>query len=192
MPIRRWYGNQQWECKKTIIPQGFKCNTPSGEFVIKASRHDKGCYSVGPISKTMLIGVYPGFIINERNLLQKMGTLPFETQKFVSRYLVQSKLHSTEKSKCYLDPTNKYGVIDPSFECNPVLYINEPDSDQSSNVHSVWNYDNDRLELWSTKDIKEGNELFVSYGPSYNRDYSASNINSSEYIFLNGVLQLQE
>ena len=183
MPRRTWVGNQPWtvDCTKRNGSSEFMVKTSTGLcLTVKPSRHGRGCFTTQTLPPKTMIGVYPGKITNEKSLTMKLSQCSIEQQRAVMKYLVQSKIHSTEKSCCYLDPTGVQGNIDPFFVTNPVLYINEPDSDQSVNTHHVWNYDMDRLEIWTAKTVLENQELFIQYGSSYTRDYSSSGNHSQE------------
>lgn len=182
--IRRWYGKFPWIIKpmsKTIM------QTETGCFEIRPSKHGKGCFTLQDLPTNTVVGVYPGRIINEKQLGVKLSQLTMLQQKGTTDYLVQSKLHSTDKSKCYLDPTTQ-GHIDPSWADNPVLYCNEPDIGQTVNLQHVWNYDNDRLELWTCRPVKKDEELLVSYGPSYHRNYQVGQVSGSEWVLKEGKL----
>lgn len=188
--VRRWYGRSGWETKTVLRGPGgtLTVRTPAGDFQVKESRHQKGCFTLQNLANKQLVGVYSGRIINERQLALKLSKIAKEKQPFVSQYLVQSHLHSTPNSNCYLDPTNDHGALDPSWSENPVLYCNEPDPDQTSNLMGVWNYDVDRLELWARRDICIGEELLVNYGQSFDREYSTGGA-CSVMMFKEGVLQ---
>jgi hypothetical protein len=182
--IRRWYGKFPWILKplsKNVM------QTETGCFEIKQSQHGKGCFTLQSLPVNTLVGVYPGRIISEKQLSIKMSQLTIPQQKGTMDYLVQSKLHSTDKSKCYLDPTTQ-GHIDPSWADNPVLYCNEPDLGQTLNLQHIWNYDNDRLELWTSRPVEKNEELLVSYGRSYQRDYKVGQVSGAEWMLKDGKL----
>lgn len=165
--------------------------TPAGVYRIGPCSHGKGCFAGQNLPQFALVGVYPGIIINERQLSVKLSKLPtLQHQEQVSAYLVHSKLHSTPQSKCYLDPTNDFGTLDANWSHNPVLYINEPDVGQVANVQPVWNYDRDRLELWTSHEVKQGDQLLVNYGCSYSRNYATSTGESGhqDWHFVDGKL----
>ena len=190
----RWYGEGEGEWWARIVTSDktqTTVETPNNlQFCIKPSRHGKGCFAVADLKPHTFLGVYPGSILNEKQFTTKMSKLPFDKQKNVMRYVVQNKLHSTLENKCYLDPTNAHGSLDSGWKSNPVLYINEPDDDQKTNVMSVWNYDTVRLEIWTSLEIKTGSELLVHYGDSYSRSYQSPNKTNSgcTWIFKNGKL----
>jgi hypothetical protein len=52
--------------------------------------------------------------------------------------------------------------------------VNEPPPGKSGNVQVVWNFVREppALEYWSLREIKPGDELFVCYGRSYQRNYT--------------------
>jgi len=191
--MRRWYGVAPWQYR-LVEKKGAEQRIASlaGNFIVKPSCHGKGCFTAQFLPAKTLVGIYPGVITNERQLGIKLAQMPFEQQQKVFQYLVHSRLHSTEKSKCYLDPTNKQGSIDESFALNYVLYINEPSKGQTINVQHVWNYDNDRLEIWTLRDIQQGEELLITYGASYCRDYSVATRNAQTCVFRDGTLQWED
>lgn len=175
--VRRWYGKPGWNVQILSTGPGageFVARTEVGDFCVKNSRHGRGCFTQQDLKCRQMVGVYPGQITNEKQLAMKLSRLPMNKQPTVNQYLVQSRLHSTSNSNCYLDPTDAHANLDKAWNCNPVLFVNEPDSDQETNLMPVWNYDNDRLELWTRDDLKAGAELFISYGSSFERNYDAS------------------
>jgi hypothetical protein len=126
-------------------------------------------------------------VINEKTLGNKLSRLDVEGQKKVYAYLA---CYRCVNEKLYLDPTNRFGNIDPSFEYNPSLYINEPDQDQEANCTSVINMDTKRMEIFTKKEIRKGEELLIAYGDSYSRDYSVNeNEEAGSVVFQNGKLQ---
>lgn len=178
--MRRWYGKQRWECKRIASSNSFILETPEKiQLQIRNHTDDqkkgRGCFTVTAIPKKTFVGVYPGIICNEKQLSMKLGGMSFDAQERVQQYLVQSRIHSTTKSNCYIDPTNTTtGHIHASFADNPILYINEPSVGEITNVYHIWNYDTDRLEIWTSRDIPQSAELLVSYGTSYMRQYETS------------------
>lgn len=188
---KRWYGTTEWGVKvlkknkqQTLVETESKL-----QLTIKPSRHGKGCFTTTELKKNTFIGVYPGIILNEKQFTMKMSRVPLQQQENVMRYVVQNRLHSTADNKCYLDPTNPHGTLDAGWRDNPVLYINEPDPDQQTNVISVWNYDTMRLEIWTLRDVAAETELLVHYGDSYNRSYSiAQGQVAAAWIMRNGQL----
>ncbi len=194
--MRRWYGTSKWDpvvVRRDTTHHTWSVRTPKDiQLTVKPSRHGLGCFVDADIPAQSCVGVYPGQIISDKRLALKMGQLPFEQQRAVGRYLVQSRLHSTDKSCCYLDPTGPHGGLDKTFVDNPALYLNEPDTDQTTNVHSVWNYDTGRLELWTSRDVKAGEELLVHYGTSYARDYAGPQGNAAVCVMRDGALRWED
>ena len=60
------------------------------------------------------------------------------------------------------------------YMCAPP-FVNEPGPDQGApNLAWVWNFPRHRVELWTTRDVRVGEELTVCYGQGYARAYRSS------------------
>jgi hypothetical protein len=80
------------------------------------------------------------------------------------------------------DPTDEKGQISPPFISHTPLYINEPPPPFQNNCCWVFHKKDDfdqttNLEIWTFREIKKGNQLFIFYGNDYFREYP---INRSE------------
>lgn len=206
--LLRWYGhdnNKPTKNKLDFFSQHYKIQNESKDqwtvqclnhvLTVKPSRHGLGTFTNQPILNQQMINIYPGFIVSEKSLVDKLHHLQPEKQIQVQRYLCQYMLEEAKNPDSviikYLDPTNKQGNIEQTWKHNPALYINEPDKDQTPNLIGVWNYDTLRLEHWSCRDIQSGEELLISYGQSYGRDYEhSSSLYSTAYTYKDGKLQI--
>ena len=50
-------------------------------------------------------------------------------------------------------------------------FVNEPGLDEAPNLAWVWNFPKHRVEMWTTRDVKAGEELTICYGQAYARRY---------------------
>jgi hypothetical protein len=50
-------------------------------------------------------------------------------------------------------------------------FVNEPSASQRPNVVWVWNFPKHRIELWTSRALRAGDELTVCYGDAYERKY---------------------
>jgi len=182
-----WYGadKRASEIVVTRSNDTHSVTTMFGKFAITKSRHGLGCFARCDFDKCVPLGVYPGVVTNEKKLTQKLSQMDESSQVRVQKYLVHLR------DRLYLDPTDKYsGAIHKTFEHNPVLYINEPDADQVINCVQVNNHDLKRIEIWSLTKIKSNDELLISYGKSYYRDYHTQHLqdNAQGWHYKNGTL----
>lgn len=184
---RCWQGTEGWKLTVRDLV-GWRCVLPNHiEMEVKPATHGLGCFVQTMIEAPQtLLGVYPGHIITEEQLQRKLSLLNDTQRKSVQRYLCQSLLHSEDQVKRYLDPTDTLGNIESSWQKNPALYCNEPDTGQKPTACCVWNYTSQRLEQWSLQPLQKGQEILISYGHSYARDYDA--VTDAVYVYKNGVL----
>ena len=54
---------------------------------------------------------------------------------------------------------------------SPVLFINEPAHHEMPNMNWVWNIPKYRIEMWTSRPIRAGEELLICYGSAYTRTY---------------------
>lgn len=75
-----------------------------------------------------------------------------------------------------IDPGNSRGELLPRFSGAVAPLVNEPGPRASPNLVWVWNLPRYRLELWTLKPVRRGEELTVCYGTGggYVRDYHTS------------------
>jgi hypothetical protein len=75
------------------------------------------------------------------------------------------------------DPTDENGTILQEYTHNIPLYINEPPPGYLNNCCWVFHSHSDfgqttTLEIWTFREIKKGEQLFIFYGNDYHREYS--------------------
>lgn len=183
-PLYRWTGKDGHSWKYNVIKRDhkqkeFTVETEMGHlFTVKPGDHGLTCYyskenkDILPVNG--LVGVYPGIATNEKTMDRKLGAMQPHQRKKAMSYMCQSLIWSEDGTNRYLDPCNQHGSLALQFRENPVLYCNEPGPEQKQNICGVWNYDTGRMELWAMKDLSPGEELLVSYGPSYFRNYNVA------------------
>ncbi len=63
------------------------------------------------------------------------------------------------------------GSMPPEYAKSVAPYINEPAKGQTPNTVWVWNFPRHRIELWTSRRVRAGEELGICYGPVYGRSY---------------------
>lgn len=66
-----------------------------------------------------------------------------------------------------LDPMDR-DVLQPEYEF-VTPYVNEPGVGQAPNMVWVWNFPRYRLEMWTSRPVRKGEELTICYGAAYRR-----------------------
>lgn len=154
-------------------------------FELKQSRVENaglGLYVNCSIPKGTILGTYPGVIRPASNFLQKYDSIP-QTAVYTWRF--------TDNESC-IDPTNKDGLLlDKCYggtDDYPVSYfiheillrfisvptllarINEPPiGGGGCNVRVTENLDSREVVFELSRDVVEGEELFMDYGLTYDR-----------------------
>ena len=108
------------------------------------------------ISDFELLGAYRGNIITDEQYEEKIDKFPN-----CSRY-------GWDFHGYVLDPTDENGEI-PDDTDNVLALVNEPYYENEINVLPLISRNN--IWIVSIKEIKKGEELFMSYGDEYERDY---------------------
>lgn len=121
------------------------------------------------IPKWTLIGPYPGIVSTEEHheSLKKKGVVDDE-------YAVEFWSSSPG------GPISEHMILNPRFKGRmlPVFrgcitpFVNEPDTRKRPNVAWVWNFPKHRIEMWTAKPVKRGEELTICYGQYYGRKYN--------------------
>ncbi len=118
-----------------------------------------------------VLGTYPGIVvsINDRRVQQKAYQYP-ECQTYIWRFSDNSAL---------IDPTNGVGTLDNfcSSPTAPFLFrvattlcrINEPPKGRDVNVVTEEVLNERKVVLRLERDVAAGEELFMDYGPQYDR-----------------------
>ena len=134
-----------------------------------------GVFSKHVIGKDTVLGSYPGFVRNDRDMTAKSIVAP------MSRYYCFST-----RPGCIIDPTGEDGYPSkhptPSsgtlswwpFDVDTMLsYVNEPSINQNVSVNVRVEDDPDDplvgLIFRADRDIQAGEELFIDYGTQYDR-----------------------
>ena len=144
-----------------------------------------------------LLGIYHGVQCKYDDLVEVARTTNNGVDRFYRKYGITSKLSSHDTllsiSKLSFALDNERVLVMPRYPIdtawyhsyNAMLFVNEPpDTDSRFNPHTNANQHSETNVLafnnyeWSTidyvcsRDIVKGEELLVSYGKFYNRDYT--------------------
>lgn len=122
------------------------------------------------IPRWTMIGPYPGMTcsIEDHMQLKERGVADDE-------YAIEfwkSRPGKKIKETMIVNP-KFYGTISDRFEC-VTPFVNEPDADKTPNLAWVWNFPRRRVEMWTARPVKKGQELTICYGQYYHRGYKSS------------------
>ena len=133
-----------------------------------------GLFALQDIEEGTILGSYPGRPRSAKQMLAKVERLGGGSADYAA-----STGRGGEQG-LYLDPTDEHGNL--SSYPNPgspwpwkinvnLAYINEPQPGGDCNCSLVDGRDGDPADLCfiSSKHIAKGSEIFVDYGPTYNR-----------------------
>jgi hypothetical protein len=70
-----------------------------------------------------------------------------------------------------LDPADADGEWLPEFSQHLAGLVNEPPPDRAASAVFAHNRVRERFEVWLTKAVRKGEEIYISYGSRYRRDY---------------------
>lgn len=133
-----------------------------------------GLFALADIAEGTILGSYPGRPRSAKQMLEKVERLEGGSADYAA-----STGRGGEEG-LYLDPTDELGRLSPwpkpgspwPFKINVNLaFINEPPPGGDCNCSLEDGREGDPADLCfvATKDVKKGSEIFVDYGPSYNR-----------------------
>lgn len=121
------------------------------------------------IPKWTLIGPYPGIVSTEEEheALKLKGVADDE-------YAVEFW------SSFPGGPISEHMILNPRFRGRMLStfrksitpFVNEPDTRKRPNVAWVWNFPKHRIEMWTARRVKKGEELTICYGQYYGRKYN--------------------
>ncbi|KAG8344304.1 SET domain [Trypanosoma vivax] len=132
----------------------------SSSLLTKVPRESKGggvgVVSASTIPAFTVIGVYPGYLDPMSGEQTKLG-------RPVAKYALMD-----------LNCADYFNVVFEELQGTFTPYINEPNEDETSNCAWIQEtkHKEGRLSVMTTREIKEGEELLIGYGPLYPRTYT--------------------
>lgn len=154
----------------------------SFDFEIRPVIHNgtrmRGVFARRPIMArecSLFMGVYPGFRVKKEDSLRKISRFSQKHNveiNIAARKMAAYTLSLKEKEPGYvLDPTDEEGLLAEEFIPYLAGYINEPPPQQPVKSAYVYNQPRARYEAWLVQPVAKDEEIFVSYGRHYLRDY---------------------
>jgi hypothetical protein len=133
-----------------------------------------GLFALKDIAEGTILGSYPGRPRSNAEMLQKVERLGGGSADYAA------STGRGGEAGIYLDPTDEKGVLSiypgPGspwpWPCNVNLaFINEPPPGKDTNCSLVDGREGDPADLCfvTTRHVTKGSEMFVDYGPTYNR-----------------------
>lgn len=121
------------------------------------------------VPKWTLVGPYPGWVCTETHheLMKGRGVADDE-------YAVEfwkSEPGGPIDEKHIINPRFR-GRMSSEFGRCVAPFVNEPDTRKRPNLAWVWNFPRRRVEMWTARAIKKGEELTICYGQYYHRPYN--------------------
>jgi hypothetical protein len=145
------------------------------DFTLLVSRpsptHGIGCFARTDLRPGQLLGEYPGVVGTPAAVWAKCCA---ERSRGALAYAFQAD------SSLYVDPTDADGCLGPDelARWGPLVTdaalarLNEPDGAQPANVvalEALEHAGGSSLMFWTTREVKAGEELLLSYGGNYDR-----------------------
>ena len=132
----------------------------------------------------ILMGVYRGEMVQKKDFLDAKRSKE-KYDKFLKKY--RNKVNTNLARKDTLQKIEKLGffiddnrvLIMPEYpvtvdfyrKYNPMLFVNEPPPDKTANLTAYYNKQFDTVDYVNIVPIEVGDELYVSYGEFYRRNY---------------------
>ena len=135
----------------------------------KIKKSGTGAFTMYNIERDMPILIYKGTKRNHEEQLEIEKTWDKKTKQKRYEYMFTLNLDRPESERIYIDPW----PIDMTMSDSVPYMINEPPIGKYANVESV-ERENGEVWIYSTRDIKAFDELYMCYGINYERDYTPS------------------
>ena len=134
----------------------------------------RGVVALRDIPPATLVGNYPGHRHTLQAHGQRMAQGLTDAKYAISFYKLTSNYNANVSY--VLDPGDGRGALLPEFAAAVAPYVNEPDARSGPNLVWVWNLPKYRLEMWTARQVRKGEELTVCYGNGggYDRSYVTS------------------
>lgn len=128
----------------------------------------KGVVALTHIPAWTMVGPYPGkvYTIEEHERLKEAGIIDDEYAVEFWSGRVGDKILEDR----ILNPRMHGGFL-PRYATAVAPFVNEPDVNVKPSLVWVWNFPNRRIEMWTRRDVRPGEELSICYGEYYERSY---------------------
>lgn len=128
----------------------------------------KGVVALQHVPAWTLVGPYPGrvYTADEHQALKEKGLIDDE-------YAVEfwsGRPGERIREDRVLNPRAR-GAFVPRYAEAIAPFVNEPSPSTKPNLVWVWNFPKHRIEMWTRRDIRPGEELSICYGEYYERSY---------------------
>jgi len=138
------------------------------EVVVRECNHGHGLFAKYDLPALTRIGQYTGNQTSRYSYKEKAKKLA----KFTD-YCAEVP----HNPNFVYDPTDNDGNLLESYKHNVCMYINEPPPHKLNNCAWVFtkkdNFEETTLlEIWTFREVKAGEQLYIFYGDDYSRDYA--------------------
>ncbi|CAG9462484.1 unnamed protein product [Pedinophyceae sp. YPF-701] len=143
--------------------------------------HGRGVFASQVIPAGTVLGIYPGRVRTPNAMLEKAQAAP-QSKSYAWSLEIPAKEPGAPAGQLFLDPTGADGHPDrfptPGLPWLPIdvtlAYINEPPGGlvgptAGCNIHVEENPDTLEVTFEAMRDIMPGEELYIDYGPQYDR-----------------------
>lgn len=134
----------------------------------------RGLVARADLKPYTLIGQYPGHLLTARRHELRMDSGQADGKFAVSFYKPDAR--GGVRTNYVLDPGDGRGGLLPEFSWALTPLANEPGATGAPNLAWVWNLPKHRLEMWTVRPVRRGEELTVCYGTQgdYKRGYKTA------------------
>lgn len=133
-----------------------------------------GVVAVRDLPALTMIGAYPGHVYSSRRHVAHVRAGGSDGKYAIAFY--KPDANGAARTDYVLDPGDGAGRLLPRFAGAVAPMANEPAPDAGPNLVWVWNLPRYRLEAWTARAVRRGEELTVCYGTGggYPRSYRTS------------------
>lgn len=134
----------------------------------------RGLVALVDMKPYTLIGQYPGRLLTLRRHELRMSSRQADGKYAVAFYKPDAR--GGVRTNYVLDPGDGRGGLLPEFSWALTPLANEPGPTGRPNLAWVWNLPKHRLEMWTVRAVRRGEELTVCYGTQggYKRGYETA------------------
>lgn len=120
------------------------------------------------------VGPYPGLVLGEAAYERRVAAGLTDGTYAVTMWSLSKD--GRPRSDRVVDPGAPGGGVLPEFAAGVTPFANEPSADVGPNLVWVWNLPRGRMEMWTLRAVRAGEELTVCYGldGGYARTYATS------------------
>lgn len=125
-----------------------------------------GVVAIRDVPAWTFIGEYPGRVLTDAQYADRIRR-HLTTTTYAVEYMAPGHV---------VDPGGADGGLDPAYAAALAPRINEPNARRRPNVVWVWNLPAARMEMWTFRAVRAGQELTACYGTGggYVRQYCTS------------------